>query len=287
MTPQVTANFMTLPGPRARHREQQLGIPADPRRTAQTRPPGQHVHDPPDPQDAADPASSQAAHRYDPAAVPALQAATSLAADFFHADCALTLQRPYCLFVIGAGSRCGHILGVTAHPDGLRTTQQIRHLLMDGDDRAANFGSWFATAPGRSPDRSTRTWPVPVSRPRRSRLEAPANAYAERFVLTARTEVTDRCSSSANDTCGWSWPSSRRTTTDGAPSQPPAPPAPAGPPRRRPPPEADQAPTRPRRAHQRIQASRVEAQVKSGSRVLEPSRPRAVCNWSQVQVGGH
>src|SRR5205814_2286916 len=31
-------------------------------------------------------------------------------------------------------------------------------------------------------------------------------------------------------------------------------------------------PTRPRRAHQRIQASRVEAQVKSGNRVLEPYR---------------
>jgi putative transposase len=59
------------------------------------------------------------------------QAATMLAVDFFHVDCAVTLQRLYCFFVIEVGSRYVHVLGVTASPDGPWTAQQIRNLLMD------------------------------------------------------------------------------------------------------------------------------------------------------------
>jgi len=70
---------------------------------------------------------------------PRAQAATMLAADFFHVDCAVTLKRLYCLFVIEAGSRYVHIPGITANPDGPWTTQQIRNLLTNPGDRAADF----------------------------------------------------------------------------------------------------------------------------------------------------
>ena len=67
------------------------------------------------------------------------QAATMLACDFFHVDCAVTLRRVYVFFVIELGSRHVHVLGVTAHPDGAWTVQQARNLLLDLGERAARF----------------------------------------------------------------------------------------------------------------------------------------------------
>jgi hypothetical protein len=118
-------------------------------------------------------------------------ARTVIAADFLHVETVL-LKRLYVLVFIEHGTRRMHVAGITAHPDGAWTAQQVRNLAVAVRerleemrflirDRARQFTGTFDAV---FEDCGLRILTSPPQAPR-------ANAICERLVGTLRREVLD------------------------------------------------------------------------------------------------
>ena len=117
------------------------------------------------------------------------QAQGILALDFFTVE-TVWLRTLYVLFAIRVGSRRVHVLGVTTNPDSAWVTQQARNLAVGERLTGVRFvirdrDSKF-TCPFDAVLRSdgVRIIETPIRAPR-------ANAFAERWVRTVRTECLD------------------------------------------------------------------------------------------------
>ena len=117
------------------------------------------------------------------------QAGAILAVDFFTVE-TVWLRTLYVLFAIRIATRRVHVLGVTRNPDSAWVTQQARNLAVGERLRGVHFVIRDRDTKFSGPfdevfrSEGARIIKTPVRAPR-------ANAYAERWVRTAREECLD------------------------------------------------------------------------------------------------
>ena len=120
-------------------------------------------------------------------------AATLGAAGFFHAGCAVPLTRLYAGSVIELKTRRVHLPGTTRHPAGQRSAQLARNLAGDPEEAGCRLSYLIrdrdakVTAASGAVSASIGITVLPVAPP-----APPVNAYAGRFVRTARAGCTGR-----------------------------------------------------------------------------------------------
>ena len=120
-------------------------------------------------------------------------AGTILATDFFHVDCAVTLQRLYVAFVIETKSRRVHLLGITAHPTAAWATQLARQFTANLEDSGRRFTHLIRDRDSRFTDAFDAVFTSIGIEIMKTAPQAPRmNAIAERWVKSVRVECTDR-----------------------------------------------------------------------------------------------
>jgi putative transposase len=119
------------------------------------------------------------------------QASSMLAVDFFTVE-TFSLQRLYVLFFIELGSRRVHLAGCAANPTGAWVTQQARQFAWTLQDRPESFRFLIRDRDGKLTRDFDAVFGSEGIKIIKTPVRAPkANAVAERFVRTVRSECLD------------------------------------------------------------------------------------------------